>query len=147
MVEFERRKKIRAHLDIAPLIDIVFLLLIFFMLTAHFVVVPGIEITLPAAETALPYEEEDIVIFITRDNIIYFNNQQICIDKLKAALIERLEVSQEKIVILRADERIDLGLAVQVMDIARQAEAEGLVISTKVEHQCTRAPVRKDYDR
>ena len=131
-MEFERRKKIRARLDIAPLIDIVFLLLIFFMLTAHFIAQPGIKITLPAAKTATVEEIEDIIIFISREGEIFLNDQQIGIEALRPALEAKLEVSPKKTVILKADEKINLGLAVKVMDIARQAHAERLVISTQV---------------
>lgn len=123
------------HLDIAPLIDIVFLLLIFFMLTAHFITQPGIEITLPAAKTAIPEEIEDIIVFISREDETFLNDRQIDIEDLRPALKAKLEVSQKKTVILKADEKIDLGLAVQVMDIAREAEAEGLVIATEQHSQ------------
>jgi len=53
-MEFEREKKIRMHLEIAPLVDIVLLLLVFFMLTSNFIMQPGIKITLPRAKTARP---------------------------------------------------------------------------------------------
>lgn len=137
-MEFEGRKRIRMHLDIAPLIDIVFLLLIFFMLTANFIMQPGIKVTLPVAETAQPQTEEKVIVFIGQDNKIFFNDKQISIDELRGVLKERLKFSQDKTVILRADEKIDLGLAVKVMDIAKQAEAEGLVISTKTEEGAKR---------
>ncbi|MBT9132523.1 biopolymer transporter ExbD [candidate division NPL-UPA2 bacterium Unc8] len=134
-MEFEERKKIRMHLDIAPLIDIVFLLLIFFMLTAHFIVQPGIEITLPTAKAAEPREAEDIIISITKENEIFLNDKWIDISELKDSLEEKLELSSKKTVILKADEKINLGLAVKIMDIAKQANAEELVISTKIVHQ------------
>ncbi len=130
-MEFEGRKRIRTHLDIAPLIDIVFLLLIFFMLTAHFITQPGIEITLPAAKTATIEEIEDIIVFISQEDEIFLNDEQIDIEVLRPALEAKLEASQKKTVILKADEKVNLGLAVKVMDIAKQARAEGLVISTK----------------
>jgi len=131
-MEFEGRKRIRMHLDIAPLIDIVFLLLIFFMLTANFIMQPGIKITLPQAVTAKPQEEENIIVFITEGNEIYLNDRQISIDELKDALQEKLEAAQKKSVVLKADEKINLGLAVKVMDIAKQAKADGLVIATQI---------------
>lgn len=134
-MEFEERKKIRMHLDIAPLIDIVFLLLIFFMLTAHFIVQPGIEITLPTAKAAEPREAEDIIISITKENEIFLNDKWIDISELKDSLEEKLELSSKKTVILKADEKINLGLAVKIMDIAKQANAKELVISTKIVHQ------------
>ena len=131
-MEFERERKIRMHLEIAPLVDIVLLLLIFFMLTSKFIMQPGIKITLPGAKTSRP-QQEDIVVFITKDNRIYFNDREVDIGELKDALKKKLEKSKKKNVILKADEKINLGLAVKVMDIAKQAKAENLVISTKIE--------------
>jgi len=131
-MEFEGRKRIRMHFDIAPLIDIVFLLLIFFMLTANFIMRPGIKITLPAAKTAKPQEEEKITVFISRENDIFLNDKRISTEALRTALQEKLEGSRKKRVSLKADEKINLGLAVKVMDIAKQAGAEGLVISTQI---------------
>ena len=123
------------HLDIAPLIDIVFLLLIFFMLSANFITQPGIKVTLPVAKTAKLQEEENIIVFISRENGIYLNARQINIDELKDALEKKLEYSQKKTVILKADKKINLGLAVRVMDIAKEANAEGLVISTELKSE------------
>ena len=134
-MEFEREKKIRIHLDIAPLIDIVLLLLVFFMFTANFIMQPGIKITLPKAQTSKPQEEENIIVFITEGNEIYFNDRKISIEELKEALEEKLKTAEKKIVILKADEKINLGLAVKVMDIAKEAKAENLVISTQIENK------------
>ena len=146
-MEFERTKQIKMHFDIAPLIDIVFLLLIFFMLTANFIMQPGIKITLPVAKMSKPQEEKNITVFISRENEIYLNDEQISIDELKGALEEKLEASQKKAVILKADEKIDLGLAVEVMDIAKQANAEGLVISTQIRNKLSdESPRDKDID-
>ena len=134
-MEFERGKRIRMHLDIAPLIDIVLLLLVFFMLTANLIMQPGIKITLPKAKTSKPQEEENIIVFITEDNKIFLNDREIDIDELKDALEEELKTVEKKIVILKADEKINLGLAVKVMDIAKEAKAENLVISTQIENK------------
>ena len=131
-VEFERGRKVRIHFDIAPLIDIVLLLLVFFMLTANFITQPGIKITLPKAKTSKPQEEENIIVFITEDNEIFLNDRQISIDELKEALEKKLKTAEKKIVILKADEKINLGLAVKVMDIAKEAGSESLVISTQI---------------
>lgn len=134
-MEFEGRKKVATQLNITPLIDIVFLLLIFFMLSSHFVTQPGIKITLPSAVTAKLHPEEDIIIFITEDNDLYLNNEEVNVDTLLDKLRSKVRSAKKKSVIIKADEKIDLGLAVKVMDIAKQAEAEGLVISTKIEEK------------
>jgi len=132
-MEFEGRKRVDTRLNIAPLIDVVFLLLIFFMLSAHFVTQPGIKLTLPTASTAKLHPEEDVIISITNDNDLYLNEEKVNLDNLPEKLRVKLNKSQKKTVIIKADEKIDLGLAVKIMDIAKQAKAEGLVISTKAE--------------
>lgn len=137
-MEFEARKKINTQLNIAPLIDVVFLLLIFFMLSSHFVTQPGIKITLPTAITAKPHLEEDITIFITKDNNLYLNKEEITLATLLDKLRSKVREAEKKSVIIKADEKIDLGLAVKVMDIAKQAEVEGLIISTKIEEDAER---------
>ncbi|MCK4423769.1 MAG: biopolymer transporter ExbD [Candidatus Omnitrophica bacterium] len=131
-MEFKGRKKIKDTLNIAPLIDIVFLLLIFFMLSSHFVTQPGLKITLPTAVTAKLHSEEDIIVFITEDNKLILNGKEVVLDKLRAELEIKLVSAKKKTVVIKADEKVDLGLAVKVMDRAKQAKAEGLVISTKV---------------
>jgi len=131
-VEIERRT-IKLNLQIAPLIDIIFNLLLFFMLSYQIGINPGIKITLPMAKTAQLQKEENIIVSITKENKIFLNEHQIGIDKLKGALEEKLVTKQNKTVILKADEKIDLGLAVKVMDIAKEAQAQGIVISTILE--------------
>lgn len=137
-LEFERRKKVDTHLNIAPLIDVVFLLLIFFMLSSHFVTQSGIKLTLPTATTAKLHSEEDVVIFIASDNSLYLNEEKIVLDDFLDKLRVKVKKTKKRIVIIKADEKIDLGLAVKVMDIAKQAEAEGLIISTKIEENVKR---------
>ena len=80
-MEFEGRKRINTHLNIAPLIDVVFLLLIFFMLSSHFITQPGIKISLPEAATTKLHPEEDIIISIAEDNNLYLNEKQVTLKK------------------------------------------------------------------
>lgn len=132
-MEFNRRKKILVHLNITPLIDIVFLLLIFFMLSSNFIAQAGIKISLPAVVTGKTYQKEDIIVTITKDNDLYLNEEEITIENLLDKLRVRLEETEKKTVIIRADETINLGLAVKIIDIAKQAEVRGLVISTRMD--------------
>lgn len=129
-MEFYGRKRISTRLNIAPLIDVVFLLLIFFMLSSHFVTQPGIKVTLPSAVTARLHPEENIIISITKDNNLYLNERLVNLKNLSEQL--KIARAKKKTVIIKADEKIDLGLAVKVMDIAREADVERLIISTKL---------------
>jgi len=129
---WEGRKRIGIQLNIAPLIDIVFLLLLFFMLSSNFIRPSGIKITLPAARTAESQPKMDIVVSISGDEIIYLNDRKVDLTNLLDELKEEVKRTQGRKVTIRADENIDLGLAVKVMDIAREAKVESLVISTTV---------------
>ncbi len=135
ILEFDRRKKLRTQLNIAPLIDVVFLLLIFFMLSSQFIARPGIRVSLPRASTAEPHPGEDIIVSITEGGSLYLDGEEITLESLPAKLKAKVAESEEKTVIVRADEKINLGLAVKVMDIAREANAQGLVISTEMEQR------------
>ena len=133
MVDFLRRKEVRTQLNIAPLIDVIFLLIIFFMLSSHFITHPGIKISLPSAETAQLHAEEDIVIYITGEDKIYLNDQEVLLEELEQRLSSKIREVEKRTLIIKADKKIDLGLAVRVMDIAKKAKAEGFVISTTIE--------------
>ena len=137
-MEFEGRRRISTHLNIAPLIDVVFLLLIFFMLSSHFVTQPGIKITLPSAITARLHPEEDIIISITEDSNLYLNAKRVTLENLLEQLKIEITKTGKDTVIIKADEKIDLGLAVKVMDIAKQADAQRLIISTRLKENVKR---------
>jgi biopolymer transport protein ExbD len=132
-MEFVGRKKVVTSMNIAPLIDVVFLLLIFFMLSSHFVTEPGIKITLPVSVTATVHREKETAVFIAEDNTLYLDGKQVDMDDFASKLKDKVAQAEKKTVIIKADKKVDLGLAVQVMDIAKQAEASGLIISTRQE--------------
>ncbi|MCK9432436.1 MAG: biopolymer transporter ExbD [Candidatus Omnitrophica bacterium] len=130
MMEFEGRKKISTELNIAPLIDVVFLLLLFFMLTANFVISPGIKLDLPSASSSRPHQEETAVVSVSRNGEIYLNENKVSLSGLPGGLKKILAQAEKKTVVIKADENVNFGLAVEVLDIAKQASAEGVVIST-----------------
>lgn len=130
MIEFEGRRKIDTHLNIAPLIDVVFQLLIFFALSSQFTAPSGIKITLPAAASAKS-QKQDTVIFITEDNNLYLDQEKVSLDTLPEKLKIKMLGLKKKAVVISADEKVNLGLAVQVMDIARQSGSDELTISAK----------------
>lgn len=130
-MEIQRRKKVDLNPNITPLIDIVFLLLIFFMLSYHVAINPGIKLNLPKASKAQQHNEEDIIIFITKNEDIYINEDKVFFNEIRNRLEDAIGNSDKKSIIIKADEEIDLGLAVKIMDISKQAGAQGLVISTE----------------
>ncbi|GBU26178.1 biopolymer transporter ExbD [Fibrobacteria bacterium R8-3-H12] len=75
--EFYPRQKKEATIDIGPLMDMVFILLIFFVVTSTFTRDTGVEVTKPQAQTASQLEKENILIAITRDGTIHIDDRQV----------------------------------------------------------------------
>lgn len=127
MLDFTRPKKASLSLDMAPLIDIVFQLLIFFMLSSSFLM-PSLKLTLPKAVTQDTREPEKIVVSIDRKGQIFINTSPVSLEKLKARLESKFAGSADKAVHLRGDSEMPYGLFVQVADQARLAGAKQINI-------------------
>lgn len=131
-MEFAGRQRVRKIPNLTPLIDIVFLLLVFFMLTAHFVDDEVLDITLPDAESATTLDIGDAIeIVLDKRGHILINKKHIAISDLDIVLREILHGRKDKQVILRGDEVAQLGLVVKVMDAARKAGVGSLDIVTQ----------------
>jgi biopolymer transport protein ExbD len=131
-MEFERPQRMKMHLDISPLIDIVFQLLLFFMLTSNFMTQQGLKLNLPQAATGAPQREKlPVLILIDRQKRVFIDRKEVKLQELRLALTAELQSRRNKTVVLKTDEAVPMGLAVRVMDLARQAKGEDLVVSTK----------------
>ncbi len=131
-MEFEGLQRNRKIPSLTPLIDIVFLLLVFFMLTAHFVKDQVLDITLPEADSATTLDnEEALEIVLDKQGYILIKQKHIAVNELDNVLQQMLSGRKNKQVILRGDEVAQLGLTVKVMDAARKAGARSLDIITQ----------------
>jgi biopolymer transport protein ExbD len=130
---YERsRRRSSVALNLTPLIDVVFLLLVFFLLTAHFVQEKQIDVKLPKAESSESFEEEmKIEVVISEDGVIRIDEQIVAVDDLKETLQKRVTSAVNKSVVLRADATTHLELAVKVMDASRLAGAQSVEILTE----------------
>lgn len=115
-------------LDIAPLIDVVFLLLIFFMLTSSFISPPGIKINLPNAVTGKAIQENNLVIAISAEDLIIIQNKTVSLEQLKAQL--KMAAKQERPLLIKADCKASMGKTVQVWDMCRQVGVNQINIAT-----------------
>jgi biopolymer transport protein ExbD len=131
-LEFERRKRSSAGLNMTPLIDMVFLLLIFFVLSSHFISEQGFKIKLPKAVHSQSQKNENVVVFVRANGDVIVGNDKVVMTDLERKLLKYLGTSDSKTVIIKADENVNLKLVVRIMDIARAANAGGLVISTQI---------------
>ncbi len=121
-------------LDLTPMIDIVFQLVLFFMVSTTFVDAPGIEIDLPkaSAETVLT-EKDDLNIWVTSDGALYLDEEPISLDALRSVLQQSSESAPDTLVIIKADAGVAHGRVVGVMDLAKSFGLHRLAIATEGE--------------
>lgn len=133
-MHFKRHMELESGLkqiDIAPLIDMVFQLLIFFMLTSSFVMQPGIKINLPKAVTSEIVKIEKIEIAVSAENVTYFNNKVVSTPELKNLL--KLAAKKQQPILIKADKRAFLGRVVEIWDICRDLGITQINIATNQE--------------
>jgi len=131
LVHPKRRERIKVQVPLTPLIDIVFLLLIYFLLTTNFMVDEGIKIKLPQARAAAPQTEEVITVYVDQQGRAFLGTEEVSIARLFDRLKEMIGSQENKLVVIRADRAVILNKAVNVMDIAKAAGAGRLCLATE----------------
>ncbi|MBT4099028.1 MAG: biopolymer transporter ExbD [Gemmatimonadetes bacterium] len=127
-----KKQKVEERPDLTPMIDVVFQLLIFFMVTAVFAITPGLDIKLPEAEEAQAPEKENLFIVVDQDGNMKLNHQSVTFANLKDKLQEKRNLlDNTTLIIIQGDERATHGQIVQIMDIARQVGIIDQVIATE----------------
>ena len=128
-----RKKKARYQIQspLTSLIDIVFMLLIYFLLTTSFMVDEGIKVKLPQAKAAAPQTQQEITVYVDRDGRVFLLNKQIPQDLLFKKLKEMIGGQEDRLVVVKADRSVLLNKVVHVMDIAKAAGAARLCLATQ----------------
>jgi len=119
------------QIDITPLIDMVFQLLIFFMLTSSFIMQPGIKINLPKAVTSEVIKYENMELVVSSENVTYLDGRVVTTQELKS-LIKQAAKRQQSILI-KADRRASLGRVVEIWDLCRDLGVSQINIATNQE--------------
>lgn len=130
-MKFKRHNKLEyglRQIDIAPMIDCVFLLLIFFMLTSSFTFQSGINVKLPKAVTSDVIKDENIIVTITGENVIYLNGVVTTLKELTGTL-QKFDY-KTKPLLIRSDRRASVGRVVEVWDLCRDLGIERIHIAT-----------------
>ena len=127
MIEINKPMRDRFQVDLAPLIDVVFLLLIFFMLTFA-VAGQGIDLSLPQGGSEVVQDEPDLTIRIEAGDIIYLNDQMVALDEFANKLEDELDKRQNKLIVLESHERTRFDLFTRVLDLARKSGATDFAI-------------------
>lgn len=126
-----RRYRRKPSINITSLIDVMFLLLIFLMVSTTFRQQLGIDVDLPEAGTASAQEMRPHEIVVTRNGEYYFGEQRVDEAGLREAIVKALESEPEASLVLRADEQADFGKVIRAVDIARDVGGTRFIIPTR----------------
>ena len=128
-MKFKRRLKIlKGMIDLTPMVNVFFLLFVFFLFTSSFIFQPGIKVSLPKAVTIEVMQLDNVTITVTKDDEIYLEDRQITAEELT----ERLKIlAKEKMgLLIKADSRAPLGRIVEIWDACRREGVSQINIAT-----------------
>lgn len=126
----EKKEKDSLGINITSLVDILFILIIFVLVSTTFLEQPALNIELPKARSAGLEDIQELVVVISKNGELFFNNQPIDKKKLEYLLQMELKKDKQMPVVLRADKDVSYGLVIEVMDIMRSVGVKKLVALT-----------------
>ena len=129
-MKFQNKKPRKLLINITSLIDVLFLLLIFFMVSSTFIEKPGLDLQLPESETSTLREIKDLVLQIQTDDVMFLNSREVTWENLNVILEEEFQKNTEAALILQADKNVKHGNVVRVMDAAQQVGITKFIIAT-----------------
>jgi len=131
MIRIEPQKRKAPEISIAPLVDCVLLLLIFFLLTSSFSEKIGIKITLPGSDTAQATDHKTLDISIAESGEITFRGESLRVGELAVALEKAIAEEGKKPAFLLADRSVSIERAAEIIDCVRAAGIESVAIATQ----------------
>lgn len=127
-----RNKRTLAELNMAPLIDMVFILLIFFLVNTSFVKETGIDVSRPTASTAVSKKKGTVLIALDSQNRIFMDRREIDVRAVRANIERALAENPEAAVVVVADKSSSTGIAIMVMDGCRMAGAQNVSLAARL---------------
>lgn len=131
LVHKQKKARYAIQMPLTSLIDIVFMLLIYFMLTTNFIVDEGVKITLPQAKAGAPQVSQEITVYVDQKGAIYLSDERTPEDVLFTRLKAMIGGDKDRLVIVKADRSVMLNKVVKVMDLAKAAGAGRLCLATE----------------
>jgi biopolymer transport protein ExbD len=128
----QNKKPPKSKLHIAPLLDMIFILLIFFVVSTTFSKLPGIKINRPDATTTDQLPPNNLLIGISKDGAFYIHKKQYTSDQLQEKIALKYQVNPKLSVVIVADEDSYIKHSVAVMDICKQVGVESISIAEEI---------------
>ncbi|MBN2426547.1 MAG: biopolymer transporter ExbD [Calditrichaceae bacterium] len=129
-MQLSNTKPKKVSFNLTSLIDVLFILIIFFTVSSTFLEQPGIELKLPEAESSEGHTAQKIIIYVDKDKNIFLNDNIVSITNLLGEVDKLVDLQKDKSIILKADSDVTHGLVIQVMDLLRQHGIYKIVVST-----------------
>jgi biopolymer transport protein ExbD len=126
------KNKRKVIINITSLIDVLFLLLIFFMVSSTFIEQPGMKLELPETKSSSPEKIKNLILVINSSGEITLNGEHILLEDIEKKFKILLPSLEEKTLILKADKKVSHGIVVKVMDVAKLSGLDKIVIATKI---------------
>ncbi len=133
-----RRKRVGTQVDLIPMIDVVFQLILFFLVSTTFIQLPGISLTLPSSSTADSVETKGITLTVTNDGLMWLDDESITKEELRQSLfsLQESEITAGRSVAeypvrLEADELVTNGTIVDLFDVLRENGFLSIHLRTK----------------
>ncbi|MGC6508438.1 MAG: ExbD/TolR family protein [Myxococcota bacterium] len=131
-MNFKIKVREEVRLELTPLIDVTFQLILFFMVSTNFNEAPGIEVELPQASTEqIIQDSKDLEIWLTADSELFVEQTPVDKAELKEKIALALQTNQGVLVVIKADEDVAHARVVEVMDLAQELGVQNLSIGTK----------------
>ena len=132
-MRFRRSLTTRTNVELIPLIDVVFQLVVFFMVSTTFILTPGISLVLPGSETSEPVVMTKLVVTVISKDEIYLNKERYDITNFerKIATLTEEEKGEIKTVVIEGDETVSYTLMVNVLDALRKSGFKGVNLKTR----------------
>jgi len=131
-MQFLEKKRRKVIINITSLIDVLFLLLIFFMVSSTFVEQPGLKLELPETKSATTEKIKELMLEINANEKMFLNQELVSIENLEEEFKKILPSLEEKSLVLKADKNVPHGTVVKVMDLAKLSGLEKLIIATQI---------------
>jgi len=119
------------EIDIAPMVDVMFIILVFLMVTSTFVLQPGFKIELPEATVSDNNPPEILTLYITKDKEIFLNDKKVDLSTVGAEIQKILPTLKNNALAINADYRAEYGLIIKLTDIAKIAGVQNLIFTTQ----------------
>jgi len=132
-MRFREKRITKSIINLTPMVDMLFLILLFFLVTSSFIEQPNIKLELPSTKYASTSKLEERVLTISQDGKLFFQNKPVERKDLVSVLKSAFFKQDDKTLIMRADKNVSYGVIIEVMDAAKGAGLKRILAPTVLE--------------